>query len=396
MKFADGRSLTDAVRSRDNLFDLLRVSSAFAVIFSHSFSLTGRAEPIGTATGFEVATLGVFALFAISGFLLAAGWEGGQDTRAYWIKRALRILPGLIVSSLLTALVLGPLLSDLSLSSYFSAGAPYLYVVKHAVLDTFSAYLPGVFTHNPYPRTVNGSLWTIPVEVCCYFALFLAARWAALPRPRLLLVILIGVCAAMIVGHPPDAPTGKAAGTVTELLGGLRLCGVFLCGTLLWVERDRIRFNPTFVAVSIVLVFIPWPSGLHSVIDILLVPYVVVAIGSQRRGRLAFLTAAGDVTYGVYIYSYPLQQSLAHVISGLSPLEMMAISYPVSWGCGILSWRLLERPAMSLRGRLGARPRPDAEPASEHPHVLAADGAATLSSPPPDAQSAPGTNTLTP
>src|SRR5438105_4421151 len=88
-----------ALGSRRNLFDLLRVVSTFFVVFSHSFSLTGHADPVNSAIGFELGTFGVFILFALSGYLLAAGWSQPQSMRAYWTKRALRIMPGLFVSS---------------------------------------------------------------------------------------------------------------------------------------------------------------------------------------------------------------------------------------------------------------------------------------------------------
>jgi peptidoglycan/LPS O-acetylase OafA/YrhL len=345
------RGAEESYRSRENLFDLLRLLSAFAVVFSHSFSLTGHGDPVNAATGLEAGTIGVLSLFALSGYLLAAGWESPQTEREYWAKRALRILPALVVSAPIIAFVLGPLVTDLSSGRYFGAGATYGYVVKQSLLDTFSSHLPGVFAHNPYATTVDGSLWTIPVEVCCYGALVLAVRLGALRRPRILLTVLGAVALAMVVGAPTDRPALRNIGTADELLVALRACGAFATGVALWVARDQVPRSPVLLALAFALVVVPLPSGVHSAAAIVAVPYLVVVLGSAAPGRLRALTSRGDVTYGVYVYSFPIQQTLAHGIPGIGPAAMLALSFPLSWLVGLVSWRVVERPAIALRRR---------------------------------------------
>lgn len=347
----DSRSPASAFSSRANLFDLLRLCSAFFVVFSHSFSISGHGDPVNSLTGLEAGTIGVLSLFALSGYLLAAGWSGPQREREYWTKRALRIMPALLVAAPIIAFILGPLVTDLSVGHYFGSPGTYAYVIKQSVLDTFSSSLPGVFTHNPYATTVDGSLWTIPVEVCCYAALALAARIGALARPRLLLGLLGVVLAAMIIGAPTDSPGLRNISTTDEILNALRACGAFLTGSLLWVLKERVPRRAALVLVAVALIVIPLWSGVHSAVAILAIPYVVVAIGSLRPGRLAVLTTLGDVTYGVYVYSFPIQQTLAHSFGGISALQMICLSFPLSWSVGLISWKLVERPAISLRRR---------------------------------------------
>jgi peptidoglycan/LPS O-acetylase OafA/YrhL len=87
------------------------------------------------------------------------------------------------------------------------------------------------------------------------------------------------------------------------------------------------------------------------------VPYLVVVVGSLRPGPLRRLLLAGDVSYGVYIYSFPLQQTLVQYLGGITPLELLALSAPLSWLAGAASWRLIERRALALK-RVLIRPRP--------------------------------------
>ena len=73
-----------------------------------------------------------------------------------------------MVAVSVTVFVVGPLFTVLPLSSYFADPTTWLYLVRSWFLITFAGTLPGVFETNPYPDAVNGSLWTLPVEACCY------------------------------------------------------------------------------------------------------------------------------------------------------------------------------------------------------------------------------------
>jgi peptidoglycan/LPS O-acetylase OafA/YrhL len=346
------RTPDEAIATRDNAFDLLRLLAAATVVFSHSYPLVGSADPVHALLDLQLGTVGVFILFSLSGYLLTASITGDDRLGPFWARRALRLMPGLIVSVVLTAFVLGPIVTALPLHTYLTSPKPYLYVAKQSVFETFSPHLPGVFVHNPFPNVVNGSLWTLPVEVCCYAALALGSLVGALRR-RWPLVAVVGIVGLVVlVVAPPDSPHGITPSGIKELANALRPCGCFATGALLWLARDAVPRRWALVVLSIALVCIPVPSGVHSAIDIVVLPYAVVAIGTMRPGALRRLLAPGDVSYGVYIYSFPIQQVLALEISSLTPLGMLALSAPLSWLAGVASWRLVERPALRLRRRV--------------------------------------------
>jgi peptidoglycan/LPS O-acetylase OafA/YrhL len=346
------RSPAEAVATRDNCFDLLRLLSCGLVVFSHSYALTGATDPVDGLLGFQAGTIGVFMLFSLSGYLLAASLTADSRLRAFWIRRGLRLWPGLFVSVVLTALVLGPVVSSVSATTYLSHSQPYAYVLKQSVFDVFRPHLPGVFVHNPLPLVVNGSLWTLPLEVCCYAALAIAAVIGALRRPRWILGVVVIVLVVMVAVAPPDSPKGIAPHGIKLLANALRPCGALAFGSFLWLERDRIPRTVGMLVLALVLVLLPFPSGVRSAIDVVAVPYVVAVVGSLRPGRLRVLIAAGDVSYGAYIYGFPIQQVLAQYIGGLTPGGMLALSAPLAWVAGLASWHLVERPANGLRKRL--------------------------------------------
>jgi peptidoglycan/LPS O-acetylase OafA/YrhL len=140
--------LTPGPDQRDNNFDFLRQFAAFCVIVGHSQSL--------------VSTFGVQIFFAVSGFLVTESWLRGPKIGSFLKKRTSRIFPGLMVCILLTALVMGPLLTRLPVGEYFDHPGTLLYLKNIFLSPVY--FLPGLFEGNTYPNAVNGSLWSLPVE----------------------------------------------------------------------------------------------------------------------------------------------------------------------------------------------------------------------------------------
>ncbi|ELW9531216.1 acyltransferase [Burkholderia cenocepacia] len=170
-----------------NNFDFLRLLAAFAVLYSHQHALVGLPEPtLGLPD--SLGAFGVSIFFSISGYLIAQSWERDPNLLRFATKRVLRIWPALLVVTVLAAFVLGPIVSDLPVATYFQDPLVWKYLDNLRLRMTFQ--LPGVFTTNPFPNSVNGSTWTIPVEVRWYVYLSIAG---ALGLLRKRLVVLLAV-----------------------------------------------------------------------------------------------------------------------------------------------------------------------------------------------------------
>jgi peptidoglycan/LPS O-acetylase OafA/YrhL len=169
--------LSDFARGRDNNFNIIRIVAAFAVLVSHAFRLANlSSEPFETGTGISLGTMAVDIFFITSGFLVTASLVTRVSTLEYLCARALRIFPALLVMVLLTAFGLGLYFTTVPISSYLSSSETYWYILKNSTLITGVYYfLPGVFEHNPFKGSVNGSLWSMVHEVRCY--IILAILW---------------------------------------------------------------------------------------------------------------------------------------------------------------------------------------------------------------------------
>ena len=180
--------------TRDNHFNLLRLVAAGTVIAAHSYPLTRgplALDPLGTWTGFDSGTTAVLAFFAISGFFISLSFDRRRSNAAFILARMTRILPGLLIVSVLTAFIVGPLFTALPAKAYFGDIAVWAYVPETlSIVRIMAAKLPQMFTHNAYPAIVNGSLWTLFYEAACYAALFAAGLLNWLRSDRLQWLVL--------------------------------------------------------------------------------------------------------------------------------------------------------------------------------------------------------------
>jgi peptidoglycan/LPS O-acetylase OafA/YrhL len=310
-----------------NSFDLLRLLAATAVIFHHDWPLAGL--PVRRLFSTDFGELGVGVFFVISGYLVTASWRRAPRLGDFLKKRLLRIEPALVASVAVTALVFGAYATTLPLADYFREPTVWLYVVRNTLLYPVTYDLPGVFTHNPVPDTVNGSLWTLRLE----FSFYLVVAGLGLARlltPRVVGTLAVAAAAAFLVLHVvrPDLRTGgfMRLADIAALNGFLFLAGAFL--------NLRDRPVPVWAAVVLTpLLLTPaWVFGL---------PALVVAVGSLRSVRLP-----GDISYGLYIYAFPLQQILA-AHGKLSFAVAVLVTAPFA----IASWFLIEKPALRLKPR---------------------------------------------
>jgi peptidoglycan/LPS O-acetylase OafA/YrhL len=354
--------LEERLGRRGNNFDVLRLLAASLVLFSHSYALTGHAEPFADISGWTFGEIGVVMFFAMSGFLIAKSWNDQPRLYPFAVKRALRLLPALVVAVSVTVLVIGPLFTTLPLSTYFTDPTTWFYLVRCSFLITFFGTLPGVFEHNPYPDAVNGSLWTLPVEACCY-ALAAALGTIALLRRS---GVLIALCLALLLFVTPlsplsNAPAGGTTGGNLTLI--IMLGATFLLGALAYSFRRRLQLSWIVVVVLMALWIATWDGGWARATGVFAIGFTVLVFAFRTPAWLRRLTAPGDVSYGIYVYAFPVQQSVAAIWPGIDPLLMFTVAFPVTYGLAFLSWRLVERPALALKRVVAPRPAEPVEPA---------------------------------
>ena len=325
-----------------NNFDGLRLAAAAAVVIGHAFVLTG-AGSAPSVFGFTIHKLGVAVFFCISGYLIAGSWFRARSAPRYLWHRFLRIIPALWVLVLLTTFVIGPLVTEWDLSAYFGSSMTYEYLLNLTTAATYR--LPGVFVGHVNPA-VNGSLWTIGVEVMCYLALLgialLCRRYAGWGFGVMAIVMAIASVTVATDGEWLAALSDAAPVTVYFFAGALMKS----------LERSgRIAWKPAYAAVSVVAwgaLSLAWPSG-ALVSSWLFLPLCVIPMGAASWPLLRLGGRFGDASYGVYLWGFLVQQIVIQFLGVLPLIANTLIVLAVTVALAFVSCHLIERPALQLK-----------------------------------------------
>src|SRR5262245_34500909 len=289
---------------RNNNFDALRLFAAVSVIFSHSFLIaegTQNNEPLIVLTGNQaiLGLAGVFVFFAISGFLVTQSFEQSPRPLSFLAKRALRIFPGLFVATLFSALLLGPLITDLPLTAYLARPEPYLYVLGNTLLDQTIGKLPGVqFADNQVGFEINGSLWTLRSEFVMYLMVLVLGVLRLLTLKTGLLLLAFG----MAYLHFNMLDEFERWGWLFQVLSSWGwLVGFFAAGMILYKLRGTRIFDSRIALVA--LAGLAVSIALRQFILLFPIFGCYLALWLAVNPRLPVIPAArfGDLSYGLYI-----------------------------------------------------------------------------------------------
>jgi peptidoglycan/LPS O-acetylase OafA/YrhL len=350
--------LSNFTQSKDNNFNLIRIVAALAVLITHSFALvngTGDAEPFRFSLGMTMGSIAVDVFFITSGFLVTASLLTRQSAIEFVWARLLRIFPALLVMLFLTVFGLGIFFTSLPLSSYLAESKTYIYLSKCSTLITGVAYnLPGVFDGNPFKNVVNGSLWSMRYEIRMY--VILAFLWIALRTVKgiRIRVFEIAVVASTIVAGVAVANyllTLPSEYLVTQGVF-LKFFFMFFSGSAFYVLKEHIRLSHSFFGLFVIALLLSAIVNKHAyfLIYTLTIAYVLFYLAYVPAGHIRKYNYVGDYSYGVYIYAFPVQQSVAALVPGVSVLSMVLISASVTILLAAISWHFLERRMLSLKG----------------------------------------------
>jgi peptidoglycan/LPS O-acetylase OafA/YrhL len=272
-----------------------------------------------------------------------------------------------LVTILLPAPVLGPLVTTTTTGAYLNDPATKTYILSNLSLQS-DWQLPGVFVHNVYPVAVNGSLWTLPLEVKSYVILAVLGLVAVRLRRRGLmtiaavlavLVAINGVRSAVPGGNDFVAALAQIQVTSATAADAARgsftiyavLFASFAIGGALYELR---RFVPVLWPLALLVVVLLIVAGLiggnaPAYGFMIATPYLVLCVAYRTRSFVRLPRWMGDYSYGLYIYAFPIQQTLSQLLVPVSAWVLFLLAVPITAGLAILSWHFVERPALNLK-----------------------------------------------
>lgn len=346
---------------RLNNFDFVRILAASMVVFAHSFDLLStpetvetNAEPLRVLTHGQMSfgSLGVAIFFCLSGYLITQSLHNSRDYTSYFAKRFLRIFPALMLDLVIAVFIWGALVTSRPLASYFSDIQTYQYL-WNIFLFKLSYVLPGVFETNSYPNIVNMSLWTLPYEFICYFGVvlldvFLISRNRYIFAGFGTLMFVVGV---LVLNS--SYSTLQIGETDIRLDNFFVLTTYFGAGALFYQFRDKIPLNTSFVLIAISIYCFSFYIDKSSIFGYFCLPYIVFWFVFSKQIKLHKVGKWGDFSYGMYIYSFPVQQTIVYFLGNRMPVsKMIFLSFLFTIPLAMFSWFVVEKRALKLKDSL--------------------------------------------
>ncbi len=338
----------------ENNFHLIRLFAAIFVIITHSYAVRGMEERdfLYVFVNYRFSYVGLICFFYISGLLVTKSVLKSPTLKNYFWKRFLRIYPALWVLFFLFLFLIGPIISSCSLNEYFFAPEFWDYL-KGASLLGVEYYIPCLFQEG-YDKSVNPSLWTLPVELKLYLALGIAHYFRLFDRKLLVVCCILLVVFIKGFFFQEFWDLFNALPFLQVRIGGYVIYGSFFgLGCLSYLYKDKIiidnRLSLFLLIFSIPLIVYKY----NFFFDNFILPYLILALAFADLSRIKHFFPKGDYSYGIYIYAYPVQQILVQYFGTyLNEYTMIISSILCSFVPAYYSWHWVEKRALKYKYRV--------------------------------------------
>lgn len=349
---------------RGNAFDAIRLVLASAVVLNHSYFLrinSSQDDPLYVLSGGQVTfgSVAVAMFFSLSGYLVTRSYLESQSCRWFLARRIARIMPGFLAATMIGCLVFGPLAATDS-GAYFREQRWHVIAIGALALKPFS--ISGVLADNPLAM-MQGTFWTIQYEFNCYLLIAALGILGLLRTPQAYgaFAVLALACVAAVLMKPqlPEINHGPLALLVSSPDRWGELVPFFVAGSAFYVFRERIPKSGALAFLAAVVLLVTFATGGAVAALVFCGTYLLLFTALSTKGETRIAGRRIDLSYGIYLYGWPVQQMLIHWFgTGMSAITLFALSMALTAVVALLSWLAIEQPALALVRDQEARSRP--------------------------------------
>lgn len=333
-----------------NNFNAVRLCLSLLVILAHSYEIRygGRSqEPLTKIFGtISFGELAVNCFFIVSGYLILGSWHRSGSLLQFIWRRFLRVAPAFIFCYLISGLIVGPAVQPAQI--YFSHFDWLRYFLG---LATFSQpQTPNVFVGTMFPG-VNVPLWSIQYEVACYCLLAGLGVIGALRTQRCWIALFFCFGGLLILGRVAGS-YGVPQYFEVFTKSYIRLPFFFFAGGIFYLKPQllQLRQQLTWALIGGCVALI----GLtHSVTAELGLAsggaLAILSLATHRSNRSATLIDKLDISYGLYLYAWPVSQVLYLAFPGQGAMLNFLSTSLVAAALALFSWRLIEEPSLKMK-----------------------------------------------
>jgi len=336
----------------DNFFTPLRFMFAYMVLLGHAFVVVlghSSNEPhIFYEMTFSFMAVNLF--FIASGFLVTGSMMYRKNVASFVSARILRIFPALIVHVFLMMFVFGLMTTSLPWLQYLTdpdtLKQPFIVL---SFKETEMA-LPGILPNN-HEHQASATLWTLRYELLAYIGTFIAFCLGLMKQRWMILAQFL----IFVVAVPVAYQTGIYENLPATLQSLLRFGLCYGLGAAIYAYRDKLKFHIALIPALILLTALAHNTVLFEVVGIITAGYMLFWAAYVIIPKLDFLKKYDDISYGLYIYHWATLQAIAHFVPGIGILTLIILSTPIAIGIAMLSWKHVEKPALSYKDRFAQK-----------------------------------------
>jgi len=329
------------IRENNNI-DLLRLMASISVIYFHGYFLSPEEDAVDFISKIlkqdNLGSLAVKFFFFISGLCVCNSLMEGKNIRFFLISRFFRIIPAYFFVVIFSALLIGPVVTNITLAEYFTNYQTYDYIISNIMFNTkFS--LPGVFEKNPFASGINGSLWTIVYEIGAYLGL-LSLYMIGIYRSKLMaFFISIIIIIDLTQGHHFIFTWRVANPEIDYLVAS------FVFGAILAIFKKEVDVDAILIVGLLLLYYLLYKSKQSIFIFYSLIFLLMLLISIQPW--FLKLRPRYDLSYGVYLWGFPIQQLIVYGFPDIGVYFNILISIIISIFVAWISWVFIEKKAIN-------------------------------------------------
>ncbi len=339
----------DGLGKASNNFQLLRFLTALTVAATHCLWVIYGEFPQAQwplDILMQISHCGICIFFGLSGYLITASLIKRPNLLRYSVSRLLRLCPLLCLVAILTAFVLGPLISSASFAHYYSDWRLWAYVPA-TTLAYPDMTLPGVFTTLPDANEVNISIWTLRYELTAYGIMGLIAGLGLLTSRFLWVWVMLA-----LVGYGAVSFTTNLRTEIAFIDHGSRFGFAFLIGLILFRFQNKIPLNLLGVSLVIGLAVATNHSPYMEPFRILALTYTAIWFGLKPKGFIRAYNNVGDYSYGIFVFHWPIAQTILQLQPEITYLELVYTALPLSLGLAVITWHGVEAPFLRSKTQI--------------------------------------------
>lgn len=325
---------------RNNCFDIIRLTAALMVLYSHHYALSGLSEPV-IANLESYGGLAVIIFFAISGFLISQSGLRSNDFVDFMSKRCRRIFPALIPCSIFVFIILGSLIKIDDLSTYFSSGV-FTRIIQTIILQ--NAPTNDIASGFIYSSSMLGSLWSLPVEFSCYLIIGLVVSAFKTPRVYPIIFSMFFVASLYVI---KTGYTDYFFNVPVHLFVTRGMCFFLGASMAMSLQHWNKIYVKSFLIIILGFYFATCSTDVdHKIAGYIFFTVLTICIGVSFKDKI--ICGKFDYSYGIYVYAFPVQQVIINA-ANVGFYTSMIISLALTLMLASISWHYIEKPFLSSK-----------------------------------------------